>query len=165
MRGLRPLLLPQLVEIKRREERASIELDSPDLHHTPPLHMSHSSMSSDPQSPATPTFSPRAHSRFPSTSSSLASSPTMRESIDGYAPKRPLTEVKEEPQQEKEEDFEMLDIPTRSFDSEYPELCSKLYSRLGSHSQDLLQCPVYNQLTYHRYKPRTSREWRIRDFH
>ena len=40
----------------------------------------------------------------------------MRESIDGYAPKRPLTEVKEEPQQEKEMDFEMLDLPSRSSD-------------------------------------------------
>ena len=42
----------------------------------------------------------------------------MHESIDGFAAKRPLTEVKEEPQHEKEDDFEMLDAPTRDLEGE-----------------------------------------------
>ena len=67
--------------------------------------MSQSSIMSDIPSP---TFSLRGHSRMQSSASSLPSSPTMRDSTDAFSTgKRPLTEVKEEPQ-EKEDDFEML---------------------------------------------------------
>ena len=109
MRELRPLRLPQLVEDRRIREKEDA-MDSPDsmsIGHN--LHLSQSSTSSDATSPVTPTFSLRGHSRFSSSSSSLASSPTMRESLDGFGtPKRPLTDVKEEPQ-EREEDYEMLE--------------------------------------------------------
>ena len=71
--------------------------------------VSQSSHVSDLPSPTTPTFSLRGHGRFPSSSSSLASSPVVRESMDGFgSAKRPLTEVKEEPL-ERDDDFEMVD--------------------------------------------------------
>ena len=74
-----------------------------------PLHLTTSSTSSaEIPSPTTPTFSSRGHSRFPSSSSSLASSPIVRESMDGFpAQKRPLTEVMEEPH-ERESDYEII---------------------------------------------------------
>ena len=72
------------------------------------LHHSQSSTSSDMPSPVTPTFSLRGHTRYPSSTSSLASSPVLHDSMDGFGtPKRPLTDVKEEPL-EREEGFEMV---------------------------------------------------------
>ena len=71
-------------------------------------HSSRSSTLSDGPSPTTPTFSMRGHSRLPSSTSSLASSPALRESLDGYGTgHRPLTDVKEEPH-DKEEDQQMI---------------------------------------------------------
>ena len=71
---------------------------------------SQSSHVSDLPSPTTPTFSARGHGRFPSSSSSLASSPVVRESMDGFgSAKRPLTEVKEEEPLERDDDLEMVD--------------------------------------------------------
>ena len=81
--------------------------DSPSIGHA--LYPSRSSPSSEAASPMTPSFTARSHTRFPSlgTSPSPTSSPTMRESFDGFgASKRPLTEVKEEPQ-ERDEDCEV----------------------------------------------------------
>lgn len=73
------------------------------------LYHSHSSsVSSDMPSPVTPTFSLRGHTRYPSSTSSLASSPVLHDSMDGFGtPKRPLTDVKEEPH-EREEGLEMV---------------------------------------------------------
>ncbi|MCJ1379393.1 hypothetical protein MMC17_002494 [Xylographa soralifera] len=111
MRELRPLRLPLLVEARRQRESANIDTESPDStmsEHA--MQKSTSSSSSEPQSPVSPTFSLRGQLRFSSSSSSLASSPTMHDSLDVFAPpKRPLTEVKEEPQ-EREEDVVMGDI-------------------------------------------------------
>ena len=71
-------------------------------------HTHSSSTSSDMPSPVTPTFSLRGHTRYPSSTSSLASSPVLHDSMDGFGtPKRPLTDVKEEPH-EREEGFEMV---------------------------------------------------------
>lgn len=97
MRELRTLRLPQLVEARRKRESASVILESPDsasMGHS--LTPSRSSSSSDAPSPITPTFSMRSHSRFPSSNSSFASSPTMRESFDGFNALKRLTEVNEE---------------------------------------------------------------------
>ncbi|KAL8787585.1 MAG: hypothetical protein Q9213_002147 [Squamulea squamosa] len=114
MRELRKLQLPQLVEARKREERmvkvdkvdTSIAFTASTMGH--PLQLSQSTTSSDYPSPTTPTFSTRGHSRFPSSTSSLASSPAVRESMDTFAVgKRPLTEVREEPQ-EPEDDYEMI---------------------------------------------------------
>ena len=113
MRELRPLRLPQLVEARKKEEE-DMSLDSPAISHT--LQLSQSSTSSDYPSPTTPTFIAKGHGRFPSSNSSLASSPVMHESMDGFgAGKRPLTEVKEEPQ-ERDESYEMIN----SFSSSPP---------------------------------------------
>lgn len=115
MRELIQLQLPKVVEARKKRE--SMNVDSPlstltDSGHT--LHLSHSSTSSDIPSPITPTFSARGHSRFPSSTSSLASSPPMRDSLDGFGVgKRPLTEVREEPL-ERDEDYEMVNGFTHS---------------------------------------------------
>ncbi|KAI4242255.1 MAG: hypothetical protein L6R40_004126 [Gallowayella cf. fulva] len=108
MRELRKLHLPQLVEARKREERslkADTSMASTMAH---PLQLSQSSASSDYPSPTTPTFSARGHSRLPSSNSSLASSPAMRDSMDAFGVgKRPLTEVREEPQ-EPDDDYDMV---------------------------------------------------------
>ena len=106
MRGreLKTFMLPQLVEARKREQG---EVGSP-VSAGHGHHLSRSSTLSGSTSPTSPTSSARGHSRFPSSTSSLASSPTMRESIDGYgSTKRPLTDVREEPQ-DKDEDYEMV---------------------------------------------------------
>lgn len=102
-------MLPQLVEAQlveaRRKEHEEVAMDSPE---SAGLHLSTSSTSSaDGPSPTTPTFSLRGHSRFPSSTSSLASSPIMRESVDSFGPQKRLTKVKEEPQ-EREDGFEIV---------------------------------------------------------
>lgn len=98
MRELRPLRLPQLLEARRKE----------DANMSPESQCSQATTSSSLPSPVTPTFSLRGHGRFPSSTSSPASSPVMRESMDGFSSgKRPLTEVKEEPL-EREDDYDMV---------------------------------------------------------
>lgn len=123
MRELRQLQLPQVVEARRKldlETRGdSPESGSP----VNALHWTQSSASSDYPSPVTPTFSLRGHSRFPSSSSSLASSPVLCDSMDTFGSgkraltdgKTPLTDVKEEPQ-ERDEDFEMLNHSNDALD-------------------------------------------------
>ena len=112
MRELIQLQLPKVVEARKKRE-STMNVDSPSLSGT--IHApSQSSVSSEIPSPVTPTFSTRGHSRFPSSSSSLASSPPMRDSIDGFGVgKRPLTEVREEPL-ERDEDYDMVDGCTAS---------------------------------------------------
>lgn len=105
MRELRKLHLPQLVEAKKRQERTAKLDTSASCTMAHSVQLSQSSISSDYPSPTTPTFSTRGHSRFPSSTSSLASSPVLRDSIDAFGVgKRPLTEVREEPH-EPDEDY------------------------------------------------------------
>ena len=107
MRELIQLRLPQLVEAQRKRED--------DVESTP-LQLSRSSTLSDLPSPVTPN-SIRGHARFPSSSSSLTSSPVLRGSCDGLGLPKRLTEVKEEPQ-EKDEALEAFngfdDVPASS---------------------------------------------------
>lgn len=101
MRELRPLRLPQLLEARKNDDTNM----SPRSQYTP------ATSSTDLPSPVTPTFSLRGHTRLPSSTSSLTSSPVMSEAMDGFGSgKRPLTEVREEPQ-EREDDYEMVDSP------------------------------------------------------
>ena len=101
MRELKELVLPQLVEARKRNSGSTI--DSPIMGHS--YQFSQSSPMSDIPSP---TFSLRGPSRKQSSASSLPSSPNMRDSSDTWGTgKRPLTEVKEEPQ-EKDEDLVMV---------------------------------------------------------
>ncbi|MCJ1358283.1 MAG: hypothetical protein MMC33_008282 [Icmadophila ericetorum] len=111
MRELRQLKLPQLVEARRRAESENGSTDSLDISlGSQSLHRSRSSTSLDAQPPLSPTYSLRGHSRLPSSSSSLASSPKTRESLDGYmASKRPLTQVMEALEKDEDGDDEMLD--------------------------------------------------------
>lgn len=108
MRELRPFKLPQLVEDRVNENKIDTSESAPIGHG---LYLSTSSTPSEDLSsaPTTPTVSLRLHSRFPSSASSIASSPTMRESIDGFgSQKTPLSDVKEEPL-EREESFQMVE--------------------------------------------------------
>lgn len=108
MRELRPFKLPQLIEDRVNENKIDPSESAPAGHG---LYLSTSASPSDELSsaPTTPTVSVRGHSRFSSSASSLASSPTMRESIDGFgSQKTPLSDVKEEPL-EREESFEMVE--------------------------------------------------------
>ena len=101
MRELKELQLPQLVEQKRAERDAP--RDSQAMGDR--LHLSQSSIATDASSP---TFSGRGRSALQSSPSSLPSSPTMLSSTDFGSGKRPLTDLKEEPQ-ERDEDSEMVD--------------------------------------------------------
>ncbi|KAL9025300.1 MAG: hypothetical protein Q9196_005850 [Gyalolechia fulgens] len=108
MRELIQLQLPKVVEARKTRE-SMVTVDSPISSTTGhPLQLSRSSTSPELPSPITPTFSARGHSRLPSSTSSLNSSPPMRDSMDGFGVgKRPLTEVREEPL-ERDEDYEMV---------------------------------------------------------
>ena len=108
MRGreLKPLMLPQLLEARSKEE-GNVTMDSANSAGLG-IHLSRSSTLSEHPSPTTPACSVRGHSRLPSSTSSAPSSPNMRESIDAFASaSRPLTDVKEEPQ-DKDEDYQMV---------------------------------------------------------
>ncbi|KAM4065739.1 hypothetical protein HRG_010545 [Hirsutella rhossiliensis] len=107
---LKPLLLPQLVE-ERRKFDSKASPDAADLSHV--YYMTNSS-SSDVASPVTPTFSPRGHQRFPSSSSSLellpqppqespASSPSAQY-VSAKSEKRQLPDVQEDPMELYEDD-------------------------------------------------------------
>ena len=124
MRGreLIALKLPQMVEAQRRKEEQTPPVSPTSMGHSS-NQLSQSSTVSDMSlnSPATPSTSVWSHSsRLPSSTSSLPSSPLMRESFEGYGPsKRPLTDLKEETE-EREEDVEMVnDIEPNSFEREF----------------------------------------------
>jgi hypothetical protein len=94
-----------------------------------PHHMQQSSQSSgsssDSASPAQSPFSSARYSRS-SAASSVASSPAYRDSMDGYsAAKRPLTDVKEEPQ--REEDSHQV-FPDHLFGTFSAGISSRLFS-------------------------------------
>lgn len=109
---LKPLLLPQLVEERRKRESmsdAEVDLASSSFY-------TQNSSASDIPSPLTPTFSTRGHMRYPSSASSVESvyhnsttdSPSSPSFIGSKASKRSLPDVQEEPQ-EREEDFDIFD--------------------------------------------------------
>ena len=112
---LKPLLLPQLVEERRKKESmAESEMDLSLSIYT------QNSSASDIPSPVTPTFSTRGHLRYPSSVSSLdssyhtsvADSPSSPSFIGSKTSKRSLPDVQEEPQEEpqdRDEDFDMFD--------------------------------------------------------
>lgn len=115
---LKPLLLPQLVEERRKRESLS---DSTDLDFTSSF-LTQNSSASDISAPLTPTFSHslRGHVRYSSSTSSL-DLPMMHPSVAESGPssptfvggtskssKRSLPDLQEEPQ-EQEGDFDMFD--------------------------------------------------------
>ena len=112
-RNLKQLILPQYVEDQQRESPNN-DMDAANPHCI--LQNSQTSAgSSDVDSPAQSTFS-RALTRFSSSNSSLSSSPTMRESLDlPNSARRPLTEVREEPQEREEEQDDLWDCDEGEF--------------------------------------------------
>jgi hypothetical protein len=125
---LKPLLLPQLVEERRkRESMSDSEADLATAH-------THTSSTSEAASPVTPTFSAR-HMRYPSSASSIES--TYHASVAdspaspcfmAKASKRSLPDVIEEIQ-EREEDFDMFDDEGKLYD------CLCKYTQHGSSSR------------------------------
>ncbi|KAM3512088.1 hypothetical protein MY11210_004285 [Beauveria gryllotalpidicola] len=105
---LKPLLLPQLVEERKRSDYAS-QISSPDFNVVgtwPYVVAAPDSSCSDITSPVTPTFSTRGHVRMSSSSSSLDlpplpqdgySSPSLPSSTLTKASMRQLPDVEEEP--------------------------------------------------------------------
>ncbi|KAG9230471.1 hypothetical protein BJ875DRAFT_154510 [Amylocarpus encephaloides] len=116
--NLKPLLLPQLVEERRKRESildSEMDLSSSSY--------SQASSASDAPSPVTPTFSGRGHVKYSSSTSSMdstfhasgtdsPSSPTFAVSKGG---KRSLPDVQEEPQ-ERDDDLDMFDDDDASHD-------------------------------------------------
>ncbi|PGH04100.1 hypothetical protein AJ79_07200 [Helicocarpus griseus UAMH5409] len=93
------LRLSQLFEANRRQS-ADQNMDSTQFpsYATPSPQSPQSVASSTPGSPAMSLFSTRTHTRFPSSTSSLASSPGLGSLTEGYnTMKTQLTDVKEEP--------------------------------------------------------------------
>ncbi|PGH31520.1 hypothetical protein GX50_05712 [[Emmonsia] crescens] len=91
--------LSQLFEATRRESAEQSMESTQTLPYASPSPQSPQSVaSSNPGSPAVSLFSARTHNRFPSSTSSLASSPGLGSLTEGYsAMKTQLTDVKEEP--------------------------------------------------------------------
>ncbi|KAI4267183.1 MAG: hypothetical protein L6R38_008369 [Xanthoria sp. 2 TBL-2021] len=148
MRELRKLHLPQLVEARMREER-SVKIDTSASATTAhPMQLSQSSISSDYPSPTTPTFSARGHSRFPSSTSSLASSPALRDSMDAFGVgKRPLTEVREEPQ-EPDEDYQMINAFANSPpDQDNDFFTQAMHANFPISEADIVPSPAHYDLT------------------
>lgn len=115
---LKPLLLPQLVEERRKRE--SMTDSETDLSLS--LYTQNSATSEVP-SPVTPTFSTRGHLRYPSSASSIESSfhnsvtesPSSPTFVGPKAGKRSLPDVQEEPH-EREEDFTMFEYRNELYD-------------------------------------------------
>jgi len=101
----------------RHSPRNSLDIDMDSTRISASNHAQQSSQSSatssDFSSPTQSVFSTKGYqSRFSSSASSVASSPVLRDSVDGFgAPKTLLTDVKEEPQER--EDYGMSSSPER----------------------------------------------------
>lgn len=135
-RELRPFHLPGLVEARKVEE-SEMFTGSPISTTGHAQHLSGSSTISDLPSP---TFSLRGHSRLPSSTSSLASSPAVRESMDGFGTvNRPLTDVKEEPQ-DRVEDYEMVNDPVghRAREGKHVHSCDYHHTQPDSRIEEIL---------------------------
>ncbi|KAM5469617.1 hypothetical protein MauCBS54593_004171 [Microsporum audouinii] len=93
------LRLSHLFEANRREgeEDTATPSSQPSYLARPPPESPGSMISSNPGSPVTSLFSTRTHTRFPSSVSSLASSPVIGSTEAFGSTKTQLTEVKEEP--------------------------------------------------------------------
>ncbi|KAK7421501.1 hypothetical protein QQX98_002200 [Neonectria punicea] len=109
---LKPLLLPQLIEERRKWEVQQVSPDC-DLSY---VYYTTNSSSSDVASPVTPTFSAKGHFRISSSASSLDLPPQLQESpvsptqtIHSKAAKRLLPDVEEEPlepEHDEDDDYE-----------------------------------------------------------
>jgi hypothetical protein len=125
---LKPLLLPKLVEERRkRESMQETEMDLSSS--TSSAYNTQNSSASDLSSPATPTFSMRGHMRYSSSASSVDASPFITAIETPASPtfsqrksgKRSLPDVQEEPQEkddrdERNADFEMFDDVDELYD-------------------------------------------------
>lgn len=122
---LKPLLLPQLVEERRKFEEQQPDLVDPEMDQQYVYYNTANSSSSDVGSPVTPTFSTRGHLRYSSSSSSIDlpptsynESPSSPTSIShSKSSKRPLPDVQEEPLERDE--FDESTILAEPFDEPF----------------------------------------------
>ncbi|KAH7234128.1 hypothetical protein NW759_009023 [Fusarium solani] len=105
--NLKPLILPQLVQERRKWDIQQVNAEC-DLSY---VYYTTNSSSSDVASPVTPTFSPKGHFRMSSSASSLDLPPQLNESpvsptqsVHPKAPMRLLPDVQEEPLEPEHED-------------------------------------------------------------
>ncbi|KAF2840848.1 hypothetical protein M501DRAFT_1010040 [Patellaria atrata CBS 101060] len=120
---LRPLQLPRLVAAKYSSNTPVDDLVSSQL--TTLTHSSDSSPSvaSECSTPLTPTFSTRSHMRYPSSTSSLSSSPPIYDHVEHNGSTNKLPGVMEDPM---EVDDEFVVLEHRDRDFEYtPCLCDE----------------------------------------
>lgn len=108
---MRPNSLPKLL-VKNTSPKMAGSSDARNSPYCASNHSRESSGASDNYSPLTPTSSLRDHSRFPSSSSSLATTPPMYEHPDSptSAAKPALDDLVEDPT-EREDEFELCDVP------------------------------------------------------
>ncbi|TVY50051.1 hypothetical protein LOCC1_G000111 [Lachnellula occidentalis] len=146
--NLKPLLLPQLVEERRKRESI---LDS-DMDVASSSFYSQTSSTSEIPSPVASTFSNRGHLRYSSSTSSIEStyqnpttdSPSSPTFTISKTSKRSLPDVQEEPQ-ERDEDFEMLDDASELYDC----LCdSQECLHRESMTQSSEQLPMRHEFDY-----------------
>jgi hypothetical protein len=119
---LKPLLLPQLVEERRKRESMQSENE---MDISSSFYYTYNSSSSDIPSPTTPTFSTRGHLRYASSTSSMDLSANTTPATDSpssptfmntqKSAKRALPDVQEEPQ-ERDEDFDMFEDTDELYD-------------------------------------------------
>ncbi|KAI0137524.1 hypothetical protein BJ170DRAFT_65346 [Xylariales sp. AK1849] len=128
---LRPLQLPLLVEQRRKRQEAQSEADRDYVHTFQALEPSLSS-SSDTVSPVTPTFSPRGHLRYSSSTSSFelatpASSdgPSSPSQASHKVGNRFLPDVQEELVEPEDSDVESEPFDERELDGLYDCLCTE----------------------------------------
>ncbi|KAK2006323.1 hypothetical protein LZ32DRAFT_101845 [Colletotrichum eremochloae] len=139
---LKPLLLPQLVEERRKTEDLQLALPEGEMDGQY-VYCTTNSSSSDVASPVTPTFSTRGHLRYSSSTSSLdlpppllndsPSSPTS--TTNTKSSKRPLPDVQEEPLERDElEESTILAEPFDLYDCLCDEPCIHRQSSETPHS-------------------------------
>ncbi|KAK4993063.1 hypothetical protein LTR66_006110 [Elasticomyces elasticus] len=111
---MRSLSFPKLVIARNFNHRTSEPADDYKTPYPGAMALTHSresSGASETSSPVTPTFSSRGHSRYPSSTSSLSSTPSSHESVDSPTnlakpPQPPLDDLVEDPlEREGEYDF------------------------------------------------------------
>lgn len=137
---LKPLLLPLLVEERRKRESMS---DS-DMDLWSASCYAPTSSTSEIHSPTTPTSWTRGHFRYPSSSSSIESSPCSP-TFCGNKTKRSLPDVQEEPH-ERDDDFDMFDDASDLYDQCLCK-CGPIVGRATTHHGGITANPSFQAMT------------------
>lgn len=124
---LKPLLLPQLVEERKKMEVQTVDTESDRQY----VYYTHNSSSSDVASPVTPTFSTRGHQRYSSSTSSIDFSSSCADSP--VSPAAPTSAPLSVPQSHKSTMRHLPDVQEEPMEREYEET-------IASDQFDLYDC-------------------------